>query len=412
LKHRLDVLADTWWYGNSGRCREEELEALARLRAEQGFDAAQIVVGIPPEVGPLHPQAASEVGPAWTLSGYPNTSYLSLARDRVSLLLECGLRPIVYGGWGQHVDWIGVEGMKRWWGALASTFSGLDVVYCLCGEADLHSNMPRVLLPDRSSDDIAPPSLLRRVVRRASRIGPLANPSRKAHQRRIEAWREVLQHARACVDEPLLVHTSGAATAFELFGDDPNLLANTTQTGHTWEARRLLYERPLEHAEHFGGRPFMNLEPWYEGIRDSFGTTDQLFAFWASKLAGSTGHVYGAHGIWNWGDGRFLAHWGTQTSEEAMRLETPVTLGRLHRWFRAHDVGDLPTYVRRDAKSRVMSVGRGDETRFVELSLRQVPDRDSSSRFLDLFGRVTHRPSPPCVLLRGLPEPHEGSDQE
>jgi hypothetical protein len=55
-------LADTWWFGLTGRLGDEAFRRLVALRASQGFTAAQLVVGIPPEVGPAHPAAGSPVG--------------------------------------------------------------------------------------------------------------------------------------------------------------------------------------------------------------------------------------------------------------------------------------------------------------------------------------------------------------
>ena len=42
--------ADTWWFAMT-RLNDKQFLKLVKLRQEQGFTAAQIVVGIPPEVG-------------------------------------------------------------------------------------------------------------------------------------------------------------------------------------------------------------------------------------------------------------------------------------------------------------------------------------------------------------------------
>lgn len=42
-------LADTWWFGLSKRFSERSFKDLAALRADQGFSAIQLVVGVPPE---------------------------------------------------------------------------------------------------------------------------------------------------------------------------------------------------------------------------------------------------------------------------------------------------------------------------------------------------------------------------
>ena len=406
-RHRLDILADTWWYGLSRRWTRAQFASLAERRADQGFDAVQLVAGIPPEVGPAHPDAASEVGAAWRLSGRRNEAYLELARDRLELLCKLQLRPIVYGGWGPQVEWIGVPRMKRWWTELARTCSGLDVVFCLCGEVDLHCDRPRALLPDRSSSTVPPLSISARVIRRATRLALPGKRPDAAKRNRVRAWRQVLRHARREVGKPLLVHTTSATTAFELFGDDPDLAANSTQTGHNHAARKLLYERPTRHRRDYGGRPFVNLEPWYEGIRDSFGMSDQLFAFWASKLAGSTGHVYGAQGVWNLGDGRFLSHWGTQTLQTATALPTPSLLGSLHRWFREHRIGEMEPFIRRGDDGRAIAIGRRDARRAVELLL-EVPS--AGNAVLDLQGVAADAWTSPALIIQGLPAPAVETD--
>ena len=69
-----NFLCDTWWYGLTKRLPDKKFEELAKLRHKQGFNAVQLVVGIPPEVGPENPNAASEVGPAWNLRGEFNSN--------------------------------------------------------------------------------------------------------------------------------------------------------------------------------------------------------------------------------------------------------------------------------------------------------------------------------------------------
>jgi hypothetical protein len=68
-----------------------------------------------------------------------------------------------------------------------------------------------------------------------------------------------------------------------------------------------------------------------------FGPADQLYAYWATMLAGATGYCYGAHGIWNVGDGRFLSHWGAQTFDVASALDTPRLIGLSHQLWREWD---------------------------------------------------------------------------
>lgn len=85
-------------------------------------------------------------------------------------------------------------------------------------------------------------------------------------------------------------------------------------------------------------RGFVNLEPWYEGIKDRFWLADQLFAYWVSMLSGARTHCYGAQGMWNAGDGTFLSHWGRRTLADALARDTPRLLATSHRLLLASGV--------------------------------------------------------------------------
>ena len=116
-------------------------------------------------------------------------------------------------------------------------------------------------------------------------------------------------------------------------------------------------------------RGFVNLEPWYEGILDRFREPDQLYAYWVSMLAGAVSHCYGAHGVWNAGDGSYLDHWGSQTLEQAMALDTPRLMGLSHQVFRPYI--DRPAMVNVDEKGNgVASITRSYE----DLEITFIPE--------------------------------------
>jgi hypothetical protein len=154
------------------------------------------------------------------------------------------------------------------------------------------------------------------------------------------------------------------------------LAAVTVQTGHDQASRPLLWEWPQRVAGRQPGRPFINLEPWYEGIRDGFGTADQLFAYWVTMLAGAAAYCYGAHGMWNAGDGAFLAHWGTQSLDAAAALPTPGLLGASHRALRQHGLPDARGVTTVDARggqlrsiTRARADGSGAATFYPDAAL-------------------------------------------
>jgi len=332
-------LCDTWWYGLTQRVDDKKLEELAKLRVQQGFTTVQMVVGIPPEVGPENPNASSKVGPAWNLRGEFNQGYLQYSRDRVQYLNSLGLSTILYGAWGQQIEWLGEKRMKDWWSEIVKNFDDLDVMYCLSGESDIWVGEEKRLLPDRSTDELNTvrlmPFLHPRLVYMGKRLINMVNQSlnegRKAERR--NKWSRVLTHVSSLTDKPIFIHVLPNITSKEAVNNPKLLDAITVQTGHSDTTRRLLWELPLESVRQNPDKPFINLEPWYEGITGRFKTEDQLYAYWASMMAGAYAYCYGAHGVWNAGDGKFLAHWGKQTLGEAMKLKTPQLIGASHKLF-------------------------------------------------------------------------------
>lgn len=349
-------LADTWWFGLTQRLPQDQFVALAKQRKAEGFTAIQLVVGIPPEVGPLHQSAASDAGAAWDLDGTINPQYLTLARQRIATLNQIGLTAIVYGGWGHQLDWIGTAAMQQWWQQIVATLDDLDVIYCLTGELNLWIGNTNRLLPDRSTDDMGDKKILgafnlpivgpaffglarlakRRLVNPINRL-LLNRKFDQQRQDRIDSWTAVLETLAAQTDRPLLVHPAPPQTSHALTTRPDLLAAVTVQTGHDAATRNRLWRWPQEEHARANQRGdaihFVNLEPWYEGILSQFGVADQLYAYWASMLGGASAYCYGAHGMWNVGNGKFLAHWGRQTVNEAASLTTASLLGKSHEVF-------------------------------------------------------------------------------
>lgn len=333
-------LADTWWFGMSNRLSESAFLELATLRANQGFSAIQLIVGIPPEVGPDNPQGHSDAGPAWTLDGKINKAFLQLAQTRIAQLNNMGLRVIIYGAWGHQIDWTGAAFMQQWWQQLVETLDDLDVIYCLCGEVGLWLGQADQLLPDRSTDDIIQAATARKKPQQRFSLRRKIRDNYhwriqipRLHKQRIQAWSQVLDHLSSLTSRPILLHVNSGQQARELLPNASLLSANTTQTGHTESSRNHLWSLPLTYLEKHPDDCFINLEPWYEGIRDSFYEEDQLFAYWTSMLAGCCSYCYGAHGVWNVGDGNFMSHWGSQTFRTASHLRGAALVGQSHRFF-------------------------------------------------------------------------------
>jgi len=298
-----------------------------------------VVVGIPPEVGPENPNASSKVGPAWYLRGEFNQDYLKYARERVECLNSFGLSAILYGAWGQQIEWLGEKRMKAWWSEIVRNFDDLDVIYCLTGESDIWVGEEKKLLPDKSTDDLNTVCLMPFLHPKLVYIGKgllnMVNQSLNEDKRaeRRSEWSRVLSHVSSITNRPIFIHVLPNMTSEEAVNNSQLLDAITVQTGHSETTRKLLWKLPLESTRQNPEKPFVNLEPWYEGITGHFKTEDQLYAYWVSMMAGAYAYCYGAHGVWNAGDGKFLAHWGKQTLGEAMGLKTPQLLGTSHKFF-------------------------------------------------------------------------------
>lgn len=343
---RLEInpfLADTWWYGLTRRLAPSQFDSLAVLRAQQGFTAIQIVVGIPPEVGPENPNASSQVGFPWTIDGEINHAYLEYAKNRIKFLNQLGLTGIIYGAWGHQIDWIGPRKMGEWWKSIVEYLDELNVIYCLAGEINLWIGQSSMLLPSKSTDELVIPTIsrlpvsaswkniIKKVGRRIWRI--LFRPANQKIVRRSRDWDYVLGVVSKITTRPILVHPTVTVTGFESVLRPQLLAANTAQTGHDESSRPRLWQLPLSLTAENPDIKYINLEPWYEGITGKFMAEDQLFSYWASMLGGAMSYCYGAHGIWNVGDGNFLSHWGKQTFSDAIALETPRLIGLSHKEF-------------------------------------------------------------------------------
>ena len=404
------LLADTWWYGLSHRVSEEAFLELACLRVEQGFSAIQLVAGIPPEVGPEHPYAASEVGPAWTLAGTYNQRYLQLAARRTAMLNQLGLRVILYGAWGHQIKWLGRAGIVGWWQELVNQCDALDVIYCLTGESNLWIGQENGLLPDKSTGDlwqrkVIPgaetkiASLVKRSLRRIN-LGLRKRDDSLLLQRR-QDWSYVLEALHKMTSRPLIIHTNANELGYQVVENPALLAANTTQTGHSETMRDALWQIPLGEMQREPEQIFINLEPWYEGINDSFYVRDQLFAYWVTMLAGAASYCYGAQGIWNVGDGRFLSHWGKQTFSQAMQFESPRLLGLSHQLFLKYQGPGDTIVVQQDGKLLSITKKSGSKSISFYPYIAGIEDLPGGQIWLPLDGGFTDElpQSGPVVLI-------------
>ena len=359
-------LCDTWWYGLSQRLPENRFNDLVEIRSKQGFDAVQLVVGIPPEVGPENFNASSNVGPAWKLNGEFNQKYLDEARKKIQSLNSNGILVIIYGAWGQQIEWLGQEKMKSWWNDIIENFDDLNVMYCVTGESDLWVGEEKKLLPNRTTDELGTiqlasflPSKMINLGKKVVRLISEPLNKYKAEERR-EKWSNVLDFVSSRTSKTIIVHPLSNRTSEQVVNNPDLLDAVTVQTGHDLQKRKIIWQSAFDSLKNFPTKPFINLEPWYEGIKDNFGKEDQLYSYWASMMAGAHAYCYGAHGVWNVGDGKFLAHWGRQTLDEAMALDTPRLIGISHKLFVESRFMDYKKIKVEDKNGELIKITRTD----------------------------------------------------
>ena len=169
----------------------------------------------------------------------------------------------------------------------------------------------------------------------------------------------VHKEVKKITELPVICHTTPNMDSWAISRD---FSAITVQTGHSEHSRSYLWMLPMKYS--FCKKPFINLEPWYEGINNSFFESDQIFAFWASMLSGASAYCYGSHGIWNVGDGNFLAHWGRRTFQEAKKSSVPLKIGKSNKLFLC-----AKGFLEGNINSKVSSVGDN-------VSIQMIDNRD------------------------------------
>lgn len=326
-------LADTWWFGATKRMPWRAFKQLADLRKRQGFTAIQIVVGYPPEIDPSSPHASNSGGWALSPDRSINHAYFVELDQKIKYLIELGIVPVIVGSWGYHIDLLGETAMVTIWQEIITRYGQYPTIWCLCGEVDLLA--PPVFSKSRSNRSVYQliKSWLHNYPPIIKLIKTLRRSPRVELSSRLEKWSRIAELIKISSSNLLTVHLHSSQSAAELFKQPAWLDINTIQSGHNHDGLGFMIKsaqdgQPLN-------LPFINLEPWYEGILNDFGPSDQRHAFWACVLSGAKGHSYGAHGIWQMSslNDPFLTHWGISDWEQASGYEGAKHLGLAKRWL-------------------------------------------------------------------------------
>jgi hypothetical protein len=325
-------LADTWWYALTPRTDLGTLDTLIADRLAKGFTAVQIVVGLPPE------DAGTPAETLWRADGGIDPHYFDVIDRKIDRIVDAGLVPCLFGGWGDHMDRYGLEPMKTLWAEIVARYASYPALFCLSGEVDMPA--PRrgavaalTALPKRIVRKLFPPHVALRIAEHAGGMGNLS----EAVDHRLKKWAKVGRFIKAIdpFDRPLTAHTVSTVTACERFPDQKWLDFDGFQSGHVrFGDRQGAVAMVAAHLRRRDGLT-INLEPWYEGIRGHFHAVDQRYALWMCLLSGARGHAYGAHGLWQMSTPgeNFQGHWGPSDWQTAYRAPGGAQVGATVRWL-------------------------------------------------------------------------------
>ncbi len=332
VKALAPFLADTWWFGATNRLPIEEFKTALSLRKKQGFSAIQIVAGVPPEISFFSNEAKNAGGHPFLSDFTLNISYFIALDRKIKHIVEAELTPIIYGGWGHHIDIIGIEKMKAFWKEIVTRYSKYPVIFCLCGEADVFlegynptkQDKAKFLAKITSNISSALLQKLRILKHKATNIDK--DKRNELLKNRIAKWNEVGSYLAKIntAKRPITVHISTLTDAYSLFENPSWLDINSFQSGHDVDRLYFMRETILS-----GVKPIINLEPWYEGIHGNFDEYWQRKAFWICMLSGASGHGYGAHGVWQKENGdNFMGHWGKSNYSSSLSYKGAGQIGK------------------------------------------------------------------------------------
>ncbi len=338
-------LADTMWFGATKRYTLEEFESALKLRTKQGFTAIQIVAGVPPEVPFFSKDAENNGGHPFTKDFKLNLRYLDEFDKRIHLILKHNMTPVIFGGWGHHIDITGVNNTKNFWSELIKRYGDQNVIFCLTGEADVFLNGYERSKINKASKRLShilgklSPALLQKIGEIRSKSNSGIGNDDVLLKERVKKWNEVGNYVASINKnrKPLTIHVTGRTDANTLFNNPKWLDINSIQSGH--DKKRLYFMRQ---AMLVGRKPIINLEPWYEGILGNFKAHDQRKAFIISMFSGASGHSYGAHGVWQKenNDG-FMNHWGDSSYQKALHFKGAEQIGLLKSLLKSYKWIDL-----------------------------------------------------------------------
>ena len=262
-------LGDTWWMGLCRRLSwPDDFQTLTADRARKGYSIVQIVAGLYPDMEPYDPRGANEAGYPWEPDfSRINPAYFDMADLRIQHLADSGIAACVVGFWGYFIPRMGEARVKQHWRYLIARWSAYPVVWCLAGEG----TMPYYLSKSPEQDAQMQKHVL-------TELAPYVRATDPRHH---VITIHPSSSARLCVEDPSVLDFDMLQTGHSSWRSVPNTMKTIQQS---------LVASPK--------MPVLVGEVCYEGIMQSSREEIQRFMFWASVLSGTSGHTYGANGLW------------------------------------------------------------------------------------------------------------------
>ena len=188
---------------------------------------------------------------------------------RIEWLVRSGLVPCIFGTWGFHLLWMGMDKMKQHWRYLVARYGAYPVVWSLAGSV----NMPYYLSQTREQDSERLQQGWTDLARYLREIDPYGHPR--------------VAHPFPFQPEPGAMEHEGLLDCY---------FPHTGQGGWQGFPRRVGLIRQLLQRQ--PPMPVIQGEGCFEGFMDSNWEEVQRANLYAMYLLGLRGLTYSANGIW------------------------------------------------------------------------------------------------------------------
>jgi len=255
-------LGDTWWKNLCKRMAWDDFQELTADRRKKGFNVVQIVCGPYPDENMMETRWENEGGKPYETTDFSvvNPRYFANADRRIKHLVDSGMVPVIFGGWGRPqsggkstLAQVGLDGFQRHWRNLVARYGAYPTIWAVGGEA---------------KDEYGPWSTLAAFVKE---IDPYRHP----------LTYHAPKHPRQAIKD-------NAVFDFDMVG--------IGHDGYTTAAQSLDLMKSCMSQEPI--KPVLCGEACYEGHMQTNFQDLQRHLFWSFMLSGAAGHTYGAAGVW------------------------------------------------------------------------------------------------------------------